>query len=323
MGFGGGATGNLVRGGGGGSFSGTGGSNTADSGGYRYHFFRTGGPTQFAVDPNYGGDATGLEILVIAGGGGGGNRTGGGGGAGGIAFAENIPVNTIPANVAGTNIEVQVGADNGQQGPGNGNPSIWGVGQPFGVFAQGGGTGGTDGLSAGTGGSGGGSHYNATVGTGQQPTQNSGKPWVTNYGHPGSNGYTPTPWESGGGGGAGSRGVDSNGPQRGTAGDGKLFPTFNSSIFVPSSDPWYSNLHSRGDNGCRYGGGGGGGSHPPLSSQNHPTNALRGGGGDGGPSGGGGGNDAIQGTGGGGGGAANSGNGGRGGSGMVVIRYPI
>ena len=52
MGFGGGATGNLVgASGGGGGFSGTGGTNTVDSGGYRYHFFRYGGPSTFTVDP--------------------------------------------------------------------------------------------------------------------------------------------------------------------------------------------------------------------------------------------------------------------------------
>ena len=322
MGFGGGATGNLVRGGGGGSFSGTGGSNTADSGGYRYHFFRNGGPTTFTVDPTYAGDAAGLEILVIAGGGGGGNRTGGGGGAGGIAFAENIPVNTIPASVAGTNIDVSVGADNGQTGPGAGNPSAWAPGQPYEVFAYGGGTGGTDGLAAGGGGSGGGSHYDATVGGALQPTQNSGKPWVANYGHPGSNGYDPTPWESGGGGGAGGRGVDSNGPQRGTAGPGQLFPAFPSPIFVPSSDPWYSGLNGRGANQCSYGGGGGGGSHPPFSPPNHPQGALDGGGGAGGPNSGNPGLPAIQGTGGGGGGATSN-NGGQGGSGMIVLRYPV
>lgn len=321
MGFGGGATGNLVRGGGGGGFSGTGGTNEATHGGYRYHFFRTGGPTQFTVDATYAGDSTGLEILVIAGGGGGGNRTGGGGGAGGIAFAENIPLNTIPASVAGTNINIQVGADNGIAGPGKGNDSTWAVGQPFSVTAEGGGTGGTDGVAAGGGGSGGGSHYDATVGPANQPNQNPGKPWVANYGHPGSNGYTPTPWESGGGGGAGGRGVDATPGVRGTAGDGQLFPTFPSPVFVPSSDPWYSALNGRA-NHSRYGGGGGGGSHPPLTPPNHPQAAFDGGGGAGGPNSGGVGLSAIQGTGGGGGGATN-GDGGQGGSGMVVIRYPI
>ena len=325
MGFGGGATGNLVRGGGGGStFSGTGGDNTVDTGGYRYHFYRNGGPGVFAVDPNYGGDATGLEILVIAGGGGGGNRTGGGGGAGGIAFAHNIPVNTIPANVAGTNITINVGnyVQQGDSPDRQGGNTIFAPGQPFEVFASGGGSGGTDGHPAAGGGSGGGSHYNATVGGATQPGENVGKPWITNYGHPGSNGYTPHPWESGGGGGAGNRGNDSNGPQRGTAGHGQMFPTFSSPVFVPTSDPWYSALNGRGDNQCRYGGGGGGGSHPPFSPPNHPPSSSAGGGGAGGPNSGGQGQDAIHGTGGGGGGAT-SGNGGAGAYGMIVFRYPI
>ena len=325
MGFGGGATGNLVgAGGGGGGFSGTGGTNTVDSGGYRYHFFRYGGPSTFTVDPTYGGDATGLEILVIAGGGGGGNRTGGGGGAGGIAFAHNIPNNTIPNSVAGTNIPIVVGnyVQRGDSPDRNGGNTIFAPGAPYEVFASGGGSGGTDGHQAAGGGSGGGSHYAAPVGGATQPGENVNKPWVTNYGHPGSNGYTPTPWESGGGGGAGSRGVDSNGPQRGTAGDGQLFPTFSSPVFVPSSDPWYSALNGRGANQCRYGGGGGGGSHPPFSPPNHPQNALDGGGAAGGSNSGSPGNDAIHGTGGGGGGAT-SGDGGAGAYGMIALRYPI
>ena len=325
MGFGGGATGPLVRGVGGGStFSGTGGDNTVETGGYRYHFYRNGGPGVFAVDPNYGGDATGLEILVIAGGGGGGNRTGGGGGAGGIAFAHNIPVNTIPRNIAGNNITIDVGnyVQRGQAGDRQGGNSVFAPGQPFEVFASGGGSGGTDGYPAAGGGSGGGSHYNAPVGGATQPNENVNKPWVTNYGHPGSNGYTPTPWESGGGGGAGSQGSNSNGPQRGTAGPGQLFPAFPSPIFVPSSDPWYSGLNGRGANQCSYGGGGGGGSHPPFSPPNHPQGALDGGGGAGGPNSGNPGLPAIQGTGGGGGGATSN-NGGQGGSGMIVLRYPV
>ena len=325
MGFGGGATGNLVGAGGGGStFSGTGGTNTVDSGGYRYHFFRYGGPNTFTVDPNYAGDATGLEILVIAGGGGGGNRTGGGGGAGGIAFAHSIPNNTIPVSVAGTNIPIVIGdyVQSGNSGDRNGGNTIFAPGAPYEVFAAGGGSGGTDGHPAAPGGSGGGSHYSNPTGTATQPGENVNKPWVTNYGHPGSNGYTPHPWESGGGGGAGSRGTDSNGPQRGTGGDGQLFPTFSSPVFVPSSDPWYSALNSRGANQCSYGGGGSGGSHPPFSPPNHPQGALDGGGAAGGGTNGSAGNDAIHGTGGGGGGATN-GNGGAGAYGMIALRYPI
>ena len=88
------------------------------------------GPNPFVIVDGYGGDATGLEIMVIAGGGGGGNRTGGGGGAGGVAFASNIPIGTIPSNVSGSNIDVTVGSAGGP-GPGPGNPSTWGTGQPW------------------------------------------------------------------------------------------------------------------------------------------------------------------------------------------------
>ena len=328
MGFGGGATGNLVGAGGGGStFSGTGGTNTVDSGGYRYHFFRHGGPNTFTVDPGYGGDATGLEILVIAGGGGGGNRTGGGGGAGGIAFAHNIPVNTIPNSVAGTNIPIVVG-DYVQQGNSpdrNGGNTIFAPGAPYEVFAAGGGSGGTDGHPAAPGGSGGGSHYSNPTGTATQPGENVNKPWVTNYGHPGSNGYTPHPWESGGGGGAGSRGNDGGSGYRGQSGNGISMPSFPSPKFCPPSDPWHSDLSGRGGPLTYYGGGGGGGSYPPYSGRNDPTLALQGGGAQGAPGGGSAGN-GRHGTGGGGGGTCDGPNGapgGRGGHGIVVIRYPI
>ena len=326
MGFGGGATGYLAGSGGGGSgFSGTGGTNTVDTGGYRYHFFRHGGPNQFTVDADYGGDATGLEILVIAGGGGGGNRTGGGGGAGGIAFAHSIPVNTIPSSVAGTNIPIVVGqgVQQGDSGDRQGGVTVFGPGAPYEVFADGGGSGATDGHSDMNGGSGGGAHYQMpTVGSATQPNMNPGKPWVTNYGHPGSQGYTPTPWESGAGGGANSAAQNGGPGYRGYAGSGQLFPTFSSPVFVPSSDPWYSALNARGDNQCRYGGGGGAGSHPPHGPQNMPTEASAGGGGIGGGPSGTSGSGGIQGTGGGGGGATN-GPGGYGADGMLVIRYPI
>ena len=324
MGFGGGAASKLVSKAQANPFTGTGGTNTVETGGYRYHFFRYGGPNTFTVDPQYGGDATGLEILVIAGGGGGGNRTGGGGGAGGIAFAHNIPLNTIPSAVAGTDIPVVVGdyVQSGTAPDRQGGNTIFAPGAPYEVFAAGGGSGGTDGHPAAGGGSGGGTHYNATVGGATQPNENVNKPWVSNYGHPGTNGYTPHPWESGAGGGAGGQGSNSNGPQRGTAGAGQLFPTFSSPVFVPTSDPWYSALNARGDNQCRYGGGGGAGSYPPFSPPNHPTAASAGGGAAGGPNSGGVGNDAIHGTGGGGGGATN-GNGGAGAYGMIALRYPI
>lgn len=321
MGFGGGATGNLAGGGASSGFSGTGGSYEKTPGdGYKYHMFKNGGPTTFTVDPGFNGDTTGVEILVVAGGGGGGNRTGGGGGAGGVAFASNIP---LPSSLAGNNLIITVGG--GNDGPGNGQDSVFGPGQPFEIRSLGGGTGGTDGLAAGPGGSGGGGHYEYVGGNGLQPQQNPGKPWVTNYGNNGNSGYAPHPWESGAGGGAGS-GATAGGPgYRGQAGSGVSIPTFPSPKFCPPGDPWHAALSGRGSNQALYGGGGGAGSYPPYSpSLNMPSGAIDGGGGYA-PNGSNGG-DGINGTGGGGGGATNgpdSPNAGKGGDGVVVIRYPI
>lgn len=321
MGFGGGAASKLVSRAASNPFSGTGGVTSTPGDGYRYHMFKSG-PNPFVIDEGYGGDATGLEIMVIAGGGGGGNRTGGGGGAGGVAFASNIPEGTIPANAGGSNIDVTVGTAGGP-GPGPGNDSTWATGQPWEVYAMGGGTGGTDNVPAGGGGSGGGSHYSAPVGPGLQPTKNPGKSWVTNYGNPGSNGYTPHPWESGGGGGAGSTGNNAGPGYRGQSGNGISMPSFPSPKFCPPSDPWYSDLSGRGGPLTYYGGGGGAGAYPPYAGVNDPGLALQGGGGDGAPGGGTAGN-GHHGTGGGGGGTADGpATGGRGGHGIVVIRYPI
>ena len=306
----------------GGGFRGIGGYVAAGvaAGGYRYHYFRE--PGTFAVDSGYNGDTTDVEILVIAGGGGGGQRTGGGGGAGGIAHAQSIPPGTIPTGVAGSNITITVG-DGATRNNDGGDSGFGTSSDPYYILAKGGGNGGTDPTVEGPGGSGGGGHYGRDGGDGIQPSQNPGKPWVTNYGNNGSAGYTPHPWESGAGGGAGGAASNGGPGYRGAAGAGQDFPTFSSPTFMPSNDPWYSAMHSRGSY-VKYGGGGGAGSYPPYYPDNMPTAAYQGGGGRGGrnPEGG----DSQpgrDGTGGGGGGAAyDPQNGGTGGSGMVVIRYP-
>lgn len=356
MGVGGGAIGYLVRGAGGNApFSGSGGSYTNDPGdGYRYHMFKSGGPTTFTVAEGFNGDCTNVEILVVAGGGGGGNRTGGGGGAGGIAHASSIPELILPTALGGNTITIQVGGGGvagGQWlGRGAGGDSYFGPGQPFEIKGLGGGAGGTDGGPAlgSPGGNGGGGHYADNAGSGNQPTMNPGKPWVANYGNPGNIGYGQSPWESGAGGGAGGSGGDGGPNVRGQSGDGRNFPTFPSPKFCPSSDPWHSALNGRGGGGEIYGGGGGAGSYPPYASLRHPSAASQGGGGNGAsgtPQRGG---DGIDGTGGGGGGAADgpdvsipqtfpigsgftapgaslptTSNAGFGADGLVVIRYQV
>tara|TARA_Y100000004_G_scaffold100623_1_gene112760 strand:+ start:6815 stop:7816 length:1002 start_codon:yes stop_codon:yes gene_type:complete len=306
----------------GGVFRGIGGYVAAGvaAGGYRYHYFRE--PGSFALDPGYNGDTTGVEILVIAGGGGGGTRTGGGGGAGGIAHAQAIPPGTIPTGAAGSNITITVG-DPGSRNAKGGDSGFGTSSDPYYIFALGGGGGGTDGQEAEAGGSGGGGHYGRGGGAGNQPSQNPGKPWVTNYGNAGSAGRTPHPWESGAGGGAGGSASGGGPGYRGAAGSGQDFPTFSSPTFMPSGDPWYSAMHGRGSY-VKYGGGGGAGSYPPYAPDNMPAAARQGGGGRGGrnPEG-----SAAQagraGTGGGGGGAAyDPQDANVGGNGMVVIRYP-
>lgn len=329
IGGGGGATGFLTGGGSGGAgFSGTGGhvaGGTEPGDGYRYHYFKGPGSYNFAVDPGYSGDATGLEIMVIAGGGGGGTRTAGGGGAGGIAIASSIPFNTIPAVVAGTNIPITVGRG-APEGPTPGSDSSFGSApQPFYIYAKGGGHSASDGTNSLPGGSGGGSHYGSdNWSTGIQPQQNPGKPWISNYGNPGNTGYTPHPWESGGGGGAGGAAIAGGAGFRGRAGASLDVPQFPHTKYLPAGDPFYPGMNGRGST-TRYGGGGGAGSYPPYAATNDPTSARQGGGAAGGPSGGGRGGFGVHGTGGGGGGSCdgNPNVGGGGGHGMVVIRYPV
>jgi len=329
--------GKKKQGGGSDPFSGSGGVVSAGvepGNGYRYHYYKT--PGTFDVDASYG-DVSGstIDILVVAGGGSGGARVGGGGGAGGIAWAQSIP---IPSATSGISIPITVGngaAPGGtspaERGNTGGDSAFGDSPNPYYILAKGGGAGGGDNdVSGGAGGSGGGTQYGPPDptppnGPGIQPAQNPGKPWVTNYGNPGSYGAGPPNWQSGAGGGAGSAAVNGDQSNRGAAGSGQAFPTFAVPLYMPAPDPYRPAINPLP--GTYYGGGGGGGDYPPFISQNMPTLATYGGGGIGGPSGGAGsGSPGINGLGGGGGGASGDLNGpagGFGGNGIVVIRYTV
>lgn len=339
MGFGGGATGNLVRGlGANDPFSGTGGevSGGVEPGnGYRYHYFKT--PGTFVVSQTYGDESTRVDVLLVAGGGGGGSRSGGGGGAGGVAWAQDIPIPAPTGRGASIPIEVGLGGDGGP--PSTGNPGVTGGDSTFGAapnpyyfIAKGGGYGACDSTTSGApGGSGGGTHYGppdpGVEGTGIQPQQNPGKGWVTSsqYGNPGSVGAAQPNWQSGAGGGAG--GAASNGDQsnRGEAGESvNLQNVWNVPYYMPGPDPYRPGINPKPQ--YHYGGGGGAGDYNPYISQRFPAGAGYGGGGIGGPPGSGDGSNAVNGLGGGGGGGAgtNAGpRGGNGGNGIVVIRYQV
>jgi len=318
-------------------FSGTGGEVSAGvvpGNGYRYHYFKT--PGSFAVSSSYSSvSGSTIDILLVAGGGGGGARSGGGGGAGGIAWAQSIP---IPTTVAGTSIPITVGpgGPGGPSGGGSGTTggdTYFGSGpEPYYFIAKGGGRGTADTTpyAGGAGGSGGGAHYGPPQhfdlgGPATQPAQNTGKPWVTNYGNPGSVGYGPPQWQSGAGGGAGSAAGNGSSSSRGFAGDGAAFPTFQVPLYMPAPDPYRPGINPLP--GAHYGGGGGAGDYPPFIPVNVPTLATYGGAGPGGPSGGiGPGVAGVNGLGGGGGGGTGENygpTGGAGGNGIVVIRYSI
>ena len=206
---------------------------------------------------------------------------------------------------------------------------------PFYVLAEGGGGGGGEPASAGNitpGGSGGGSEYNYYIGSATQPTQNPGKPWVTNYGTNGGGGTTSPTHNSGGGGGAGGAATSGTASPdaRGQAGASQDFPQFSVPKYMPAPDPYRPGINPLP--GTAYGGGGGAGDYPPTTysapsvlPQNMPASATNGGGGVGGPQGAyGHGTAGVDGLGGGGGGATGESSGplgGDGGDGILVIRY--
>ena len=154
------------------------------------------------------------DILVVGGGGGGGNDRGGGGGAGGLVFQTGISLN-------GT-VNVSVGRGgfasvNDTTTGGNGVQSSYGT-----IIAIGGGGGGSEQTNANNGGSGGGSAYNYSYshfGTGDQPTSAS-----SGYGNRGGDARefaNPSINRGcGGGGGAGTRGLEATSLVGGAGGDG-------------------------------------------------------------------------------------------------------
>lgn len=304
--------------------------------GYTYHTFTGPGSFTISTQVKYNPNSSSREIkttndvsidcLLVAGGGGGGARSGSGAGAGGIAQGVNVP---LPLSINGTSIPITVGPG-GYPGPnsypgGNGGDSYFGSGpEPYYFIAKGGGAGACDNPVNGyTGGSGGGSHYGPpdanSYGSGNQTSQNPGKSWVTNYGNRGSLGAGNPNWQSGAGGGAGSRGINGNQSVRGTSGAGQRFENYAASLIMPSSNPFYPGLNPLSGG---YGGGGAGGDYPPFTT---PFTGGPGGGGPGYPTAGAGpGNPGVSGSGGGGGGA-NGGpggpNGGAGGQGIVILKY--
>ena len=320
-------------------FNGTGGEvpgGVEPGNGYRYHYYKT--PGNFDVTANYteADPTSAIEILLVAGGGNGGNRSGGGGGAGGVAKMGSMQ-SYIPVDTAGTSIPIVVGEGGATQptgeSPGNpGSDSTFGPAAPqpwYGIAKGGGGGGGDQTPQGGTpGGSGGGGHYNQPGGEGIQPTQNPGKPWVSNYGSDGSTGQT-SPWQSGAGGGASGAATNSTPTERGRAGNSQNLPDFDVPLYMPAPDPYRPGINPLP--GYHYGGGGGAGDYPGFLDNDGPAmppSALYGGGGYGGTHTGSGGPgwSGVNGTGGGGGGASGATpgpQGGVGGKGIVVIRYQV
>ena len=280
----------------------TGGTLTV-AGGYAYHTFTSTGsfiPSQ---------KINNAEVLIVAGGAGGGCKFGGGGGAGGVVYGSNQVLN------AGNAYTVQVGSG----GAGSSSAATVGASGSNSVFGTvitafgGGGAGSDDNTTGIAGGSGGGS---GTINSGGSSTQ-SGTSGTNSfgYGNAGGKGYNSgsgTNYASGGGGGAGTVGLDAlTGPVGGAGGIG-----------LSNWSSW-GNVTSTGQNvsGTRYYAGGGGGS---TGAGGVAGTGGYGGGGNGSNSGAG--SAATANTGGGGGGGYGSGSpfaGGAGGSGIVIIRYPL
>jgi len=280
--------------------------------GKKYHVF-----TSTSTLNVVGGALPGANIFVVAGGGSGGvsvnGNGGGGGGAGGIAYYPNVDI--PPGNHTVTVGGGGAGVNSPNQGN-TGNDSSFSISpNPAYVLAKGGGSGTGFGRASGAdGGSGGGGAPGWHVGTGTQPSQNSSKPSVLNYGNPGGTGNA-APGSIGGGGGAGTAGSGGTGSGSGwPGGDGQPFS------FLPGTLPALAPMPSAyktatGPTGL-HGGGGGAGAYSGSPGAGGP-----GGGGAGGGGGSSGGAAGVQYTGGGAGGGqgAQSGNGG---DGLVIIFYP-
>jgi hypothetical protein len=307
------------------AFSATGGNVNAlaPGNGYIYHTFTS--PGTFTVS----GIPGTIEVLLVAGGGGGGGRVGGGGGAGGIAYATNHSItapSVIPIVVGSGGPAPTPGTNVGNTGSSGDDSTFGDVPNSYYIIAKGGGGGGaetgpTSPIGGGLpGGSGGGQEYGpgnypTNIAPGIQPSQNPGKPNITNYGNPGGSGVGNPQYKSGGGGGAGAAGSNGTPTAAGNGGVGYQFPNFTGPLIgVPSLAPLSG----------YFGGGGGGGQHPP---QGTPSSGGLGGGGGGGTGPAVPGNPGVTNSGGGGGGANSDGSpsqvfsGGSGGSGIVIIRY--
>lgn len=262
----------------------TGGQEVYESGGYRYHIFKSSG-TFTVNEPGW------VETLVVSGGGGGGIGypasnigAGGGGGAGGLLQQQRF------INAQSYSVIVGAGGSGGNtstvSAPTNGNQSSITT-----IVSSGGGAGSSyrgDGVSGPSylpqiGGSGGGGSYSFFTGA-------SG---ISGQGNAGGSCANVAPqYGTGGGGGAGSVGQDGSGSSGGNGGSGLTV--------------W----------GSSYAGGGAGGGGEGVGG----TATFGGGssGNSGTPNTGGGGGGASQGV-----GSQITGSGGSGGSGIVIIRYPI
>jgi hypothetical protein len=251
---------------------------------YYIHSFTTNGT--FSCNYNISAD-----ILVVAGGGGGGYRHGAGGGAGGLLFEENLSITEDKTVLVGSG---------GSGATGTGSQALSGTNSSFGsLVAIGGGAGGQwdnyrQGLS---GGSGGGSSTTYTA---------NGTPGQGNNGGQGAT--TGSPYNWGGGGGAGQIGGSGTLESHGSGGDGLYY----GGVFGDSF----------GENGWFAGGGGGGGHNPAAIYRG--LGGIGGGGNGGTPNTMENGEDGLPGTGGGGGGASTSSGGtnrgGNGGTGIVLVR---
>lgn len=202
----------------------SGGVNTFTFGQYTVHHF-TGDGTFTVTHPGI------VDILLVAGGGGGGSgNDSGGGGAGGLIFRQNL-------YVSANSYMIGVGTGGGQDQSGSNSTAL-------GLTALGGGYGGRNSdRNPASGGSGGGGWWNAAGAAATQPASPDG-----GYGNRGGEGDRGnTSFEGAGGGGAGSRGVDSQSEYGGQATPGG-FGLYFGNYFGNSvgEDGWFASGGSGG-----------------------------------------------------------------------------
>ena len=273
--------------------SATGGTITT-SGDFKIHTFTGDGCFVVATVGNpIGSDS--VDYLVVAGGGAGAKgRAGGGAGGYRTSFPGGTKI-TTPA----TTYPVTVGS--GGSAPPGATPGASGTDSIFStITSTGGGGGGGDpgtGLSGGSGGGGGGAGLNpaGAGGAGNSP------PTSPPQGNPGGNAIFPSPFDSGGGGGASAAGVSGSAPGaavNGGAGSTNLIS--GSPVAYAGGGGGANTLGTAGAGGL---GGGGAGASNNSGTPGTPGTVNTGGGGGGGDSAG-----AGQ-------------PGGNGGSGIVIMRY--